>query len=76
MIGIEIQDFHGKGEANPALRDWLIDMAFHLGLLLLPCGTSTIRICPPLCLTEEQVETGLLIISAAMSAAQLEASKG
>ena len=39
------------GEPNPRLRDWIIDLAFHRGLLLLPCGPSTIRFCPPLCLT-------------------------
>ena len=35
------------GRARPGLRDELIDMAFQRGLLLLPCGPSTVRFCPP-----------------------------
>jgi 4-aminobutyrate aminotransferase len=67
MIGCEIQD--AGGEPNPRLRDWIIELAFHRGLLLLPCGPSTIRVCPPLCLTKRQVEIGLTLIDAAMTAA-------
>ena len=67
MIGLEIQS--ETGEPAPGLRDWLIDLAFHQGLLLLPCGPSTIRFCPPLCLTRRQVEMGLGLLEAVMSAA-------
>ena len=67
MIGAEIQS--ETGEPAPGLRDELIDMAFHRGLLLLPCGPSTIRFCPPLCLTRRQVEIGLELLSATMKAA-------
>jgi 4-aminobutyrate aminotransferase len=67
MIGIEIQDL--DGEPSPQLRDRIIDLAFHRGLLLLPCGASTVRICPPLCLTRRQGEIGLELIAAAMTAA-------
>ena len=52
----------------PACRDSIIDMAFHRGLLLLPCGPSTVRFCPPLCLTKRQVEIGLDRVEAAMTA--------
>jgi len=73
MVGVEIQS--EAGELAPALRDRMIDLAFHRGLLLLPCGTSTIRICPPLCLTARQVEIGLDLIGATMSAAEDEIKK-
>jgi len=73
MIGVEIQS--ETGEPAPALRDRMIDLAFHRGLLLLPCGTSTIRICPPLCLTARQVEIGLELIAAAMLASEGEIKK-
>ncbi len=66
MIGLEIQS--ETGEPAPGLRDWLIDLAFHHGLLLLPCGPSTIRFCPPLCLTPRQVGIGLRLLAAVMSA--------
>jgi 4-aminobutyrate aminotransferase len=73
MIGAEIQS--ESGEPAPGLRDWLIDLAFHHGLLLLPCGPSTIRFCPPLCLTRRQVEIGLELLAAAMSAAVHESAR-
>ncbi len=57
MIGVEIQD--PTAAPTPGLRDRIIDLAFHRGLLLLPCGPSTVRFCPPLCLTGRQVEIGL-----------------
>ena len=67
MIGPEIQS--ETGEPAPGLRDRLIDLAFRRGLFLLPCGPSTVRFCPPLCLTKRQVEIGLAILSATMEAA-------
>jgi 4-aminobutyrate aminotransferase len=72
MIGAEIQS--ESGEPAPGLRDEIIDMAFHRGLLLLPCGPSTIRFCPPLCVTRRQVEIGLELLRATMQAALPEIS--
>ena len=65
MIGMEIGSPQGP---NPDLRDRIILEAFHRGLLLLPCGPSTIRFCPPLCLTARHVEIGLELLSGAMEA--------
>jgi 4-aminobutyrate aminotransferase len=59
MIGMEVQ---WEGSPAPDLRDKIIDLAFHRGLLLLPCGPSTVRFCPPLCLTAGQVATALRIL--------------
>jgi 4-aminobutyrate aminotransferase len=67
MIGMEIQG--SDGNPAPGLRDAIIHMAFHRGLLLLPCGPSTVRFCPPLCLTKRQVEIGLDRVEAAMTEA-------
>ncbi len=61
MIGVEVQD--------AGLRDRIIELAFRRGLLLLPCGASTVRFCPPLCLTARQVQIGLDLFAAALSAA-------
>ena len=60
MIGMEISH---NGQPAPNLRDSIIQRAFHKGLLLLPCGPSTIRFCPPLCLTSRQVEIALAILN-------------
>ena len=70
MIGAEIQD--AAGLPAPLLRDRIIDLSFYRGLLLLPCGASTIRFCPPLCLTARQVEIGLSILDLALAAARAE----
>jgi 4-aminobutyrate aminotransferase len=43
-------------------RDALVQDAFQRGLLLLGCGEAAIRFCPPLCISEEQVETALHIL--------------
>ncbi|MFL5245434.1 MAG: acetyl ornithine aminotransferase family protein [Gemmataceae bacterium] len=47
---------------DPAMRDELIKAAFHEGLLLLGCGETAIRFCPPLCITADQIDTGLGIL--------------
>ncbi len=67
MIGLEIQS--ETGDPAPGLRDELIEMAFHRGLLLLPCGPSTVRFCPPLCLTARQAKIGLELLSSTVEAA-------
>jgi len=63
MVGMEIQH---DGSPAPGLRDAIIERAFHHGLLLLPCGPSTVRFCPPLCLSAPQVEIGLRLVEAAL----------
>jgi 4-aminobutyrate aminotransferase len=64
MIGVEIQ---AGGHPSPGLRDEVVEHAFRLGLLLLPCGASTVRFCPPLCLTRRQVEIGLELFEEALT---------
>ena len=69
MVGMEIQN---DGTPDPDLRDRIIELAFHRGLLLLPCGPSTVRFCPPLCLTAGQVEIGVKILDAALAESRTE----
>jgi 4-aminobutyrate aminotransferase len=69
MIGVEVQD---GGMPAPALRDAIIQEAFRHGLLLLPCGRSTVRFCPPLCLTGRQVGMGLELFEAALRGTQAD----
>jgi len=71
MIGAEIQN---EGAPDPDLRDQIIEEAFQSGLLLLPCGLSTVRFCPPLCLTKRQVEIGIALFDAAVTAACSDSS--
>jgi len=42
---------------------------FEKGLLLLSCGESTLRFCPPLIVTAEQTKTAVDIFDAAITEA-------
>jgi 4-aminobutyrate aminotransferase len=53
---------------DPAARDTMVQTAFQQGLLLLGCGDSAIRFCPPLCVSAEQVETALHLLSGILAA--------
>jgi len=53
-----------------AHREKVIQAAFQRGLLLLGCGDSAIRFCPPLCITAEQVETCLRILDGVLGAVE------
>lgn len=51
-----------------ATREKVIQTAFHRGLLLLGCGDSAIRFCPPLCISAAQVDTALVILDGVLGA--------
>jgi 4-aminobutyrate aminotransferase len=60
-----------RGERlDPALRDAVVLAAFHRGLLLLGCGKSAIRFCPPLCITEHEIGTALHLLREALRACE------
>jgi 4-aminobutyrate aminotransferase len=61
MVGVELVKDRVTRESAPELRDRVVRGAFQNGLLLLGCGESTIRFCPPLVISEEEVDTGLSI---------------
>ncbi len=52
----------GQSGPDPKRRDDFIQAAFHRGLLLLPCGRSGIRLCPPLCISADEIAAGLAIL--------------
>jgi 4-aminobutyrate aminotransferase len=61
MIGCEfVKDKTSNEPDHDGAEQVMVD-AFRRGLLLLTCGKSTIRFCPPLVLTREQVDEGLTI---------------
>ena len=69
MLGAEFVKDRASREPARALAHNVMEEAFKRGLLLLTCGASTIRFCPPLVLTEAQVDEGLTIFEAALRAA-------
>ena len=64
MIGIEI--VKPDGSVDPETRDRIVVEGFKAGVVLLPCGDSVIRFCPPLVITDEEVDTGLDRFEAAL----------
>lgn len=72
MIGIEfIKDPVVKERASH-LRDRIVDLAFERGLLSLGCGKNTIRISPPLNISKEELDEGLIILEEAISLGEQE----
>lgn len=63
MIGAELVRDPVSLEPASSERDDVIERCFHMGLLLLGCGESTIRFCPPLVITEEDARIALDIFS-------------
>jgi 4-aminobutyrate aminotransferase len=72
MTAMDVVKPHANDEPDPLLRDELVDTAFRRGLLLLGCGESAIRFCPPLCITAEQIETALHILEALLAARRIQ----
>src|SRR3989449_5224734 len=56
MIGIEIVREQRTKERGADLRNAIVDMAFHKGLLILGAGENTLRLSPPLVIDEEQAD--------------------
>ena len=68
MIGMEfVEDRQSKKPAKKFVAE-LIHEAFYNGLLLLPCGVSTIRFMPPLMLTRDLADEAMEIIERSMEA--------
>lgn len=70
MIGVEFVRDRATREPAPELRDRVVQEAFRRGLALLGCGETAIRISPALCITQEELETGLAVFDEAIGAVQ------
>src|SRR4051812_34918065 len=63
MVAMDLIKSRDPLVPDPTLRDEVVQTAFHKGLLLLGCGESAVRFCPPLCITAAQIDTCLAILS-------------
>jgi 4-aminobutyrate aminotransferase len=61
-----VQDGQAGPEPAPALRDALLYRCYEKGLLLLGCGQSAIRFCPPLVVGPAEVDTMCALLSEAL----------
>ena len=69
MIGVEFVSADGKQTPDAKLRDRVMQKCFEKGLLLLSCGESTLRFCPPLIVTTAEIDTAVKLFDAAVGAA-------
>ncbi len=67
MIGMELVEADGSPAHD--LCETLIDRAFHNGLLLLSCGTSTVRFMPPLRVTRGEIDEAMGMVRLALDEA-------
>lgn len=65
MLGVEF--VKENGDPDPELRDRVEMACFNKGLIILGCGTSTIRWSPPLILSKENVDVALEIFDRAVA---------
>jgi 4-aminobutyrate aminotransferase len=72
MVAMDVVD-ERDGSPAPVLRDAVVQSAFRHGLLLLGCGESAVRFCPPLCITAEQVDTAVAILDTVLAERRLAA---
>jgi len=70
MIGLEFVKDPQTKTPDSKLRDYTVDNAFLRGLLLLGCGSSTIRFAPPLCVTRSEIDEATVIFEEALSASE------
>jgi 4-aminobutyrate aminotransferase len=72
MIGVEFIKDQASKKSDEHLRDRIVDLAFERGLLLLGCGKSVIRVAPPLSISKQEVDEGLVIFEEAITLAEKE----
>jgi 4-aminobutyrate aminotransferase len=71
MIGVELVKDKQSRTPVGAMRDKVVDLAFERGLLILGCGETSIRLCPPLIVNQHEADVALDILEECI----LEAAK-
>ena len=67
MLGFELVKDQSTKERHPALRDRIEAMAFERGLLILGAGANSIRLCPPLVISEIQADFALDVLESILA---------
>lgn len=76
MIGIELVKDKATREPAPELRDRVETLAFERGLMMLGCGATSLRLCPPLVVTREEATVALDLLEEALSSVEKEFAQG
>ena len=69
MIGMELVEDDAERTPARALCDAVITRAFHNGLLLLSCGTSTVRFMPPLNVSVGEIDEAITLLRTSLDQA-------
>ena len=72
MIGVELVKDKATREPVTQLRNRVEEVAFEKGLIILGCGETSIRICPPLIVSEDEAMVGLDILEDALTQVERE----
>jgi 4-aminobutyrate aminotransferase len=72
MIGIELVKDKATREPATALRNRVETLAFERGLMILGCGETSIRLCPPLIVNEHEATVALDILEDALTQVEKE----
>jgi 4-aminobutyrate aminotransferase len=72
MIGVELVKDKATREPAAALRNRLETLAFERGLMILGCGETSIRLCPPLIVNEHEAAVALDILEDALTQVEKE----
>jgi 4-aminobutyrate aminotransferase len=72
MIGIELVKDKATREPAAAERNRVETLAFERGLMILGCGETSIRLAPPLILTEEEATVALDILEDSLTIVEKE----
>lgn len=67
MLAIEMVRDRVTKEPAVSERNMVIQECFQKGLLLLGCGTNSIRFCPPLIIDEQDVDVAIEIVDHVLS---------
>jgi 4-aminobutyrate aminotransferase len=72
MIGIELVKDKSTREPATALRNRVETLAFERGLMILGCGETSLRLCPPLIVTEQEATVALDILEDVLTEVEKE----
>jgi 4-aminobutyrate aminotransferase len=70
MTATEFVKDRKSKEPAVKFRDRVLEESYQRGLILLPCGRSTLRYIPPLVVQREEIDEGIEILDAAIAAAR------
>jgi 4-aminobutyrate aminotransferase len=72
MIGVELVKDKTTREPATALRNRVENLCFEKGLMILGCGETSIRLCPPLVVSEEEATVALDILEDCLTQVEKE----